>query len=58
LRDDEGNAVLACTLLRSFYELAVRLLWASKEPDGWWRLNVYFADEAEKWANDFQDWLS
>ena len=55
LRDDEGNVVLACTLLRSFYELSIRLLWASREPDGWRRLEVYFATEIKKWANDCKD---
>ena len=55
LRDDEGNAVLACTLLRPFYELSIRLLWASREPDGWRRLVVYFATEIRKLANDCKD---
>src|SRR3989304_2554844 len=31
LRDDERNIALACILLRPFYELSVRLLWASRE---------------------------
>ena len=52
LREDDGNVVLACTLLRSFYELSARLLWASREPDGWRRLQMCFAREITKWAND------
>jgi hypothetical protein len=52
LQADDGNVVLACTLLRSFYELSARLLWASREPDGWRRLQMYFAREITKWAND------
>lgn len=52
LREDDGNVVLACTLLRSFYEVSARLLWASREPDGWRRLQMYFAKEIQTWAND------
>jgi hypothetical protein len=55
LRDDERNVVLACTLLRPFYEFSIRLLWASREPDGWRRLLLYFATEIKKWANDCKD---
>lgn len=51
LCDDEGNVALACTLLRPFYELSVRLLWASREDDGWRRLELYFANQMRKWAN-------
>jgi len=55
LREDKGNIVLACALLRPFYELSVRLLWASREPDGWRRLEFYFANEIRKWAKGCQD---
>lgn len=50
LQDDENNAVLACTLLRPFYELSVRLLWASREADGWRRLFTYYVKENKKSA--------
>jgi hypothetical protein len=55
LGDDEGNVALACTLLRPFYELSVRLLWASREVDGWLRLEFYFARESRKWENACKD---
>jgi hypothetical protein len=51
LQEDKSNAVLACILLRSYYELSVRLLWASREPDGWLRLFTYYAQEKKKWAS-------
>ena len=35
----------AAALCRGFYELAVRVLWASREPDGWARLE---AEEVQK----------
>jgi len=55
LRDGEGNAALACALLRPFYELSVRLLWASREVDGWRRLEFYFANETRRWENACKD---
>ena len=51
LHEGPDGAVLACTLLRSFYENSVRVLWASTETDGWKRLFAYYALEKEKWAN-------
>jgi hypothetical protein len=55
LRDGEENAVLTCALLRPFYELSVRLLWASREVDGWQRLEFYFEDETRRWENACKD---
>lgn len=52
LADGEGNFVLACTLLRPFYELSVRLLWASRATDGWRRLYACYAKEDERWARN------
>ena len=51
LRDGEENAVSDAVLLRPFYELSVRLLWASREVEGWQRLEFYFANESRKWEN-------
>jgi hypothetical protein len=55
LTDDEGNVALACTLLRPFYELSVRLLWASRQDDGWRRLELYFANRIKAWAKGCKD---
>ena len=52
LEKDVKNALLVCTLVRAFYEAAVRLHWASRAPDGWQRLQAYFANEERKWANE------
>ena len=52
LSDGEDFALHACTLCRPFYETAVRLLWASRTPDGWQRLQAYFANEDRKWADE------
>lgn len=52
LGDGEQYALHACTLCRPFYETAVRLLWASRTPDGWQRLQAYYANEDRKWADE------
>lgn len=52
LEKDVKNALLVCTLVRAFYEAAVRLHWASRAPDGWQRLQAYFANGERKWANE------
>ncbi len=54
LCDDDGNIVLGCVLLRPLYELAIRLLWASRKADGWQRLEFYHANEMRKWAEEFK----
>lgn len=46
------STVLACTLCRPYYELAMRLLWAAREPYGWQRLQAYLATEDLKWAKE------
>ncbi len=50
----EGHeALFACTLCRSFHEMAIRMLWASTHSDdGWPRLEVYYKDETRKWAEE------
>lgn len=50
----EGNAILACTLVRPYYEAATRVLWASRAPYGWDRLITYHAKEDLKWAKEAQ----
>ncbi len=48
-QDDECGVCMP-TLCRPFYELAVRVLWASRDPDGWQRLQKHCANEDRKWA--------
>ncbi|MGD0517673.1 MAG: DUF5677 domain-containing protein [Thermoguttaceae bacterium] len=50
LQEDDNNAVLSCILLRSYYELSIRLLWASRETDGWLRLYASDIQQKKKWA--------
>ena len=47
---DEECGVCLPTLCRPFFELAVRVLWASRQPDGWERLQRHYAEQDEKWA--------
>ncbi len=47
---DQECGVCLPTLCRPFYELTVRVLWASRQPDGWQRLQAYCANEDKKWA--------
>ncbi len=55
IEKEKANALLACTLCRPFYETAIRLLWASRRPDGWERLQAFYADQDRKWANEAKD---
>lgn len=52
LLETSESAILASILCRSYYELSVRLLWASREPGGWHRLIAYYANEELKWARE------
>jgi len=45
-------ALLTQILCRPYYELAIRLLWASRETDGWECLQAYCANEDKKWAQE------
>jgi hypothetical protein len=46
------GAFLACDLCRPLYELAYRVLWASREQYGWERLQVLLARQDKKWAQE------
>jgi len=47
----EGNyALQACAVCRGLFEIAIRLLWASRAPDGWPRLHRHWCQEEVKWA--------
>lgn len=50
LDQDEENVVLCCVLCRTCYELAVRLLWAAREPNGWQRLWALWEKETVKFV--------
>ena len=52
--DDECGVCLP-TLCRPAYELAAKLLWASREPGGWQRLQAHCANEDKKWARRAMD---
>jgi hypothetical protein len=45
---DVGSAI---AVVRGFYELTMRILWASREPCGWPRFAAYYATQEQKWAN-------
>ncbi len=49
---DGDCGACAATLCRPFYKLATRLLWASREPDGWHRLVVMWARQSRAWSQD------
>ncbi len=53
---DPANALLACSLLRGFFESAVRVLWASRTlpsaDNPWSLLQKHWATEDLKWAED------
>lgn len=49
---DAAFGVCLPTLCRPFYELASRLLWASREPNGWHRLAVVWMTERRIWARE------
>lgn len=38
------------TLVRGFFELAMRMFWASREPSGWQRFQVYYVGQDKTWA--------
>ena len=46
----------AGTLCRPFYELSLRLLWAAREPNGWERLQAYWAREDKRFAERVLDY--
>jgi len=52
LLEKKIHSVFACALSRANYELAIRLLWAAREANGWERLQAYFANEDKKWAEE------
>ena len=52
LLQKKSRSIFARILCRPFYELSVRLLWASRETGGWNRLRAYFVDQDRKWADD------
>lgn len=47
----DAHGVCVPTLCRAFYEVSHRLLWASREHNGWQRLQTGGADEQRKWAD-------
>ena len=53
-RDGEYG-LQACTLSRPLFEIAARLLWATRADDGWERLQYYWADEDRKWAQGMRN---
>ena len=46
------DTIFPCALSRAYYELAIRLLWASREPHGWEQLQTYFCNEDKKWSQE------
>lgn len=40
------------TLVRPFYELSMRMLWAAREPNGWQRFQAHVAEGDAKWARE------
>lgn len=47
---DRRMSVQAACVTRPLYETSVQMLWASRAPQGWDQLVVYFAKEDKKWA--------
>ncbi len=47
----DACSVTMPTICRSFYELAIKLSWASHAENGWIRLHCSMAREYENWAN-------
>ena len=52
LLEHDKTELLAQILVRPQYELCLRILWASVSEDGWERLQVYYANEDKKWAEE------
>lgn len=48
---ERRDLLSALTLCRACYELGLRILWASREPSGWQRLQAYYARQDKKWAS-------
>jgi hypothetical protein len=46
------GAFLACDLCRPLFEVAYRVLWASREQHGWEQLQVWLAGQDKKWAKE------
>ena len=55
LLSEGGYEAQACAVCRAFFEVAIRLLWASRENWGWARLQTYWAKEDKKLAEDLKD---
>lgn len=55
IRQGEQYALFLAPIARPFYELAVRVLWATREPNGWQRLQVHWAEPDKKWAEDMKN---
>jgi len=49
------ETIFPCTLSRAYYELAIRLLWASRSSHGWEQLQTYFCNEDKKWSQEALD---
>ena len=47
--NNDGSDVLCATLVRPVFEMSIRLLWATGEPDGWVRLQTSWATGKDKW---------
>jgi hypothetical protein len=52
LRNDVAGSVALC---RSFYELGLRVRWASHHDYGWFRFMLYYADNEHRWATQVRD---
>lgn len=52
LMDAAVDTIFPCALSRAYYELAIRLLWASRERHGWEQLQTYFYNEDKKWSQE------
>lgn len=56
LIDDPKSVFQAGTICRSYFELAVRLLWASRQPNGWHSLQAYWAQENKRFSKHALDY--
>lgn len=55
IQKGEGYALFLAPIARPFYELAARVLWATREPSGWQRLQAHWAEADKKWATEMKD---